>query len=195
MKYLKILLGILAMLYTTGIYSQNVLKEDPLNGPKTEFYPNGKVSRQYTLTNGVVNGIYKAFSEKGFLLSEQNMVEGIPQGIYKTFYENGQVQTETNMENGVPQGVSKEYYENGTLKKDSYLVGDHPLEYTGKSSLYFENGSLKNETTVEHGKLVFSISYDIQGRVVMEESEGRNVSYSYDTDGTKHTYINGVEQK
>ena len=194
MKHLKILLGVIFTIHTTEIYSQNEVKEDPLNGPKTEYYPNGKVSRQYTLTNGVVNGIYKAFSEKGFLLSVQNMVEGIPRGFYKTFFENGQVQMETNMENGVPQGVSKEYYENGTLKKDSNLFGD-PWEYTGKSSLYFENGSLKNETTLNHGKLVNSISYDIQGRVVMEESEGGNVSYTYDSDGRKHTYINGVEQK
>ena len=121
------------------------------------------------------------------------MVDGIPQGYYKTFYENGQVQTETDMENGVPQGASKEYYTDGTLKKDSYLTGD-PGEYSGNSTLYYEDGLVKNRTVVSRGELESSISYDKQGRVVSEEYKDRNISYTYDSDGKKHTFINGKEQ-
>jgi antitoxin component YwqK of YwqJK toxin-antitoxin module len=176
------------------LLAQNVDPDNPINGLKTEYYPNGKISRQYTVSDGVVNGLFKAFSEKGFLVSERNMVDGIPQGSYKTFYENGQVQSETNMEDGVPQGVSKEYYPDGTLKKDSYLTGD-PGEYSGNSTYYYEDGKLKNRTVVSRGELESSITYDKTGRVIFEDYKDRNISYHYDEDGKKHTYINGVEQK
>lgn len=177
----------------SGLNAQNIHPDDQLNGPKKEYYPNGTVSREYTIVNGVPNGTYKAYSEKGILIAEQHLVDGIQQGIQKTFFKSGQVQSETNYEKGVPQGMRKEYYNNGTLKSESYLTGD-PLELTGYTNLYYEDGKMKSASKVAMGRLVIAISYDREGRITSEQTEGQIISYWYDRDGNKHTSINGVEQ-
>jgi antitoxin component YwqK of YwqJK toxin-antitoxin module len=172
-----------------------ILQDDPLNGPKKEYYPSGKVCKEYILENGKISGSYKFFSEKGHLVSDQNFVDGEPNGYLKTYYENGQLKSEVNMKpDGDISGPSKEYFENGTLKKESNLTGD-PRAYSGKTTLYFEDGKLCKEITVSEGKLVIGISYDKEGRVTSEESDGKNISYWYENNGKKHTVINGVEQK
>jgi antitoxin component YwqK of YwqJK toxin-antitoxin module len=190
-------------LFLTGIFiffslvfgwAQNVTKEDPLNGPRKEYYPSGKLCKEYTVSDGVPNGLYKFYSEKGFLVAEQNLVEGIQQGIQKTFYENGQVESEMNYEKGIPQGLKKEYFNNGTLKSESFLTGE-PWEFTGYTTLYYEDGKKKAESKVSMGKLVIAITYDKEGRVTSEQTEGKIISYWYENDGKKHTSINGVEQK
>lgn len=150
--------------------AQNLKSDDPLNGPKKEYHANGKISREYIMTNGVPNGQYKSYSESGVLLSVQNLLDGIPHGIQKTFFENGKVRAEYNMENGKPKGITKEYFENGTLKSDSYLTGE-PWEYTGYTTLYFEDGRKKSESKVSMGKLVIAITYDKEGRGWIEPPE------------------------
>jgi antitoxin component YwqK of YwqJK toxin-antitoxin module len=167
--------------------------EDQLNGPRKEYYPNGKLCKEYILLNGIPDGPYKFYSEKGFLLAEQNLVEGIQHGIQKTYFENGQIESEINYENGVAQGFKKEYFKNGTLKSDSYLTGE-PWEYSGYTNLYYEDGAKKSESKVSMGKLIIAITYDNEGRVTSEQTEGKIISYWYDRDGKKHTSINGVDQ-
>jgi len=193
MKTAILVISILIAIGLKSLSAQNTSKEDPLNGKKIEYYPNGKMSKVYMLEKGQINGIYKSYNQNGFLVIEQEFFHGVPHGYYKTFFENGQVQSNSNFENGIPKGRSLEYYESGTLKKDSYLTGE-PWEYTGYTNLFYEDGRRQNETKVEKGKLVISISYDKQGRVTSEESEGSNISYWYEDNGKKHTIINGEAQ-
>jgi len=194
MKTAILVISILIAIGLKSLPAQNTSKEDPLNGKKIEYYPNGKMSKVYMLEKGQINGIYKSYNQNGFLVIEQEFFHGVPHGYCKTFFENGQVQSNSNYEKGIPKGRSLEYYESGTLKKDSYLTGE-PWDYTGYTNLFYEDGRRQNETKVEKGKLVISISYDKQGRVTSEESEGSNISYWYENNGKKHTVINGVEQK
>lgn len=194
MKTLLIILLIQLSFMKSGLNAQNSVHEDPLNGPKKEYYPNGKICKQYTLSDGKINGLYKYFSEKGFLISEQSYTDGLPNGLMKTFYESGTVKSESYYKDGLATGQSKEYYENGTLKSDSQLSGN-PWEYSGTTMLYFDTGTLNVKSIVENGKLVSAISYDKQGRVTSEEYEGKNISYWYEVNGKKHTIINGEEQK
>lgn len=194
MKTTILIISFLVTIGISGLYAQNVKVEDPLNGKKKEYYPNGKVSKEYMLEKGQINGIYKTYNEKGFLITEQEFFHGIPHGYYKTFFENGQKQSDSNFENGMPKGRSLEYYESGTLKKDSYLTGE-PWEYTGYTNLFYENGSRMSETKVDKGKLVISISYDTQGRVTNEETDGHSISYWYEKDtGKRHVIIDGKSQ-
>jgi len=195
MKALLLLVITFLSLGMGVLFAQDVTKEDPLNGPKTEYYPSGKICKQYTLADGKISGMYRYFSEKGFLVSEQNMTDGLPNGLMKTFYESGKVKSESMFKDGMATGYSKEYYENGNLKTDSQLSGN-PWEYTGTTMLYYDTGALNVKSIIENGKLVSAIHYDREGRVTMEESEGRNVSYWYENvTGKKHTVVNGVEQK
>lgn len=194
MKACKILIIIVLAILLQEVAAQNVKKEDVLNGAKTEYFPNGKIAKQYMMENGVLNGYYRTYSEKGFLLAEQNMVNGVTQGMVKTFDESGRLESETNMVDGVPQGDKKEYYKNGNLKSESYLTGN-PWEYTGHSTNYYEDGQVKSEGKVSMGKLIEAKTYDQKGRITSIQSEGKVISYWYETNGKKHTSVNGIEEK
>jgi len=177
----------------TELWAQNTNPDTALNGHKKEYYPNGKLSKEYTVENGVPNGIMKTYSEKGFIISEQKFVQGVPNGTMKTFYENGKIHHENNFTDGIPQGTSKEYYEDGTLKIISELTGE-PNEYSGYTNIYYETGLLKSESKIYQGKLLIAINYDKEGRVTSEEKDRNITSYWYEKDGKKHTIINGVPQ-
>lgn len=193
MKTILFFTFILLTISFTELRAQNANPDALLNGLKKEYYPNGKLSKEYTVENGVPNGIVKTYSEKGFIISEQKFEHGVPNGIMKTFYENGKIHYENNFVDGMPQGTSKEYYDSGTLKIDSYLTGE-PWAYSGLTNIYYENGSLKSESKFSEGKLMSAISYDKEGRVTSEQKEGQVISYWYEKDGKKHTLINGVPQ-
>ena len=194
MKTCGIIVFLVLALAVIDTTAQNAIGNDGLNGPKKEYYSNGKVSKEYTLENGQVNGVYKTYNEKGLLVSEQEFFHGLPHGYCRTFFENGQKQSDSNFENGIPTGKSLEYYENGTLKKDSYLTGE-PWEYTGSTTLFYEDGRIMSETTIGKGILKSSISYDRQGRVTSEERDGHSTSYWYEEGtGKKHTIIDGKPQ-
>ena len=167
--------------------------DDPLNGTKKVYYPNGKIMKEYILKNGKLDGSYKFYNESGNLLTDQNFRNGMPDGYLKSYYENGQLHAELNLKDGIPQGSSKEYYENGTLKKESNLTGE-PFELSGKSIIYFENGKVDTEITTSKGKLVYSISYDMEGRVTREDTEGKSITYWYENNGKRHVSINGYPQ-
>jgi len=164
------------------------------NGPKIEYYPNGKIMKEHNLSNGKVNGSYRFYNEKGQLVSDQILLDGIPQGYLRVYFENGQLQSETNFDDGKPSGPAKEYYENGNLKTESNFTGD-PWELTGQSTNYYEDGKIRSEATYSYGKLIKSITYDKQGRVIFEDTDGHSMSYWYENEtGKKHVSIDGVPQ-
>lgn len=172
------------------------LQDNPLNGPKREFYPNGKIMREYTLKDGKVDGSYKFYDQLGRLVSDQYYKDGEPNGYMKTFYPSGQIKSEGNMKPGGDiSGRSAEYYENGTLKSESMISGQMP-NFSSQAKIYSEDGKLKQEITVSNGEFVYSVSYDDQGRVTSEQKPGQIISYWYERDtGKRHVSINGVEQK
>jgi antitoxin component YwqK of YwqJK toxin-antitoxin module len=177
----------------TELRAQNTNQNVQLNGFKQDFHPNGKVQKEYYVSNGVVNGNVKTFTEEGVLTTEQNFVEGVQQGIQKTFYKNGKVHMETNMVNGQPQGLIREYFESGKTKYESSLTGN-PWEFSGQTRQFYENGYVRTESVLSMGKLESSITYDKEGRVIFEEKDGLSKSYSYDRDGKRHVSIDGKPQ-
>lgn len=169
--------------------------DDPLNGPKKEYYPNGKIMREYFLKDGKIEGSYKLYSTIGKLVSDQYFKDGEPNGYLKTYYESGQLKTEGNMKpDGDISGLSKEYYEDGTLRKESNFTGQAP-KFTGETKTYSKNGQLVNITTIAQGEFVYSVTYDGQGRVTWEDRPGQSIHYWYEEQtGKKHMSINGESQ-
>lgn len=161
-----------------------------LNGPKTEYYPNGRVARRYSVKDGVPQGSYKSYSDSGYIVADQSLVDGVPNGMTRTFYSSGQVRSEVNYIDGLPQGDTREFYENGNLKTESSFSGEMD-KLTGKSKSYYEDGGLKSESTMSQGEFVYAIMYDKEGRVTSEQKPGTIISYWYDNDGSKHTSVNG----
>lgn len=165
-----------------------------LNGEKRDLYPNGRNMRVYYMKNGKLDGPYKMFSESGDLVSEQQYKNGKPDGYLRTFYKNGHVKAETNFTEGVANGSGTEYYENGNLKAENKCSGDISTA-SCLLKFYYEDGKLMKETETSNGQVLKSTTYDREGRVTYEQTPGKTVSYSYDNDGTRHVFINGVEQK
>jgi len=165
-----------------------------LNGPKTDYHPNGQVARRYTVKDGVPDGSYKSYSDSGKIVSDQYLVDGLPNGITKTFYSNGNLRSEINYVNGLPQGESKEYYENGNIKSESMISGEMDRLST-RVKQYYEDGGLRSESMMSEGEFVYAITYDKKGRVTTEQKPGNIISYSYDNDGWKHTSINSEKCK
>ena len=194
MKPFKILSTIIFAVCFCHLSAQKVNDEDVLNGAKTEYFPNGKVAKQYMMVNGVLNGYYRTYSEKGFLQAEQTMVNGVIQGMVKAFDEEGRLESETNMVDGVPQGNKREFYKDGALKLESFMTGQ-PWEYSGHSTSYFEDGQVKSESKFSMGKLTEAKTFDKKGRLTSIQSEGNVISYWYENNGKKHTVVNGVEEK
>lgn len=172
----------------------SIFQDDPLNGPKKDYYPNGKICREYILDQGKINGSYKFYSEKGRLVSDQLYKDGVPNGYLRTYYENGQLKSEMNMKvGGDISGTSREFYEDGTLKSESNITGQAP-DFTSQIKEYRPNGQLQKEAAFSQGKFVYSITYDQQGRVIFEDKPGQSISYWYEENGKKHMSINGVPQ-
>lgn len=169
---------------------------DPLNGPKKEYYPNGKIMREYTLKEGKVEGSYKFYDELGRLVSDQYYQDGEPNGIVRTYYPSGQLKTVSSLKpEGDVSGPTQEYYDDGVLKSDGIISGKIPF-LSSQTKQYTRDGKLKSETTVSNGEFMYAVTYDDQGRVTSEQKPGNIISYWYERDtGKKHTVINGVEQK
>ena len=161
-----------------------------LNGPKTEYYPNGTVARRYSVKDGVPYGSYKSYSDSGHIVSDQYLVDGVPNGMTRTFYSNGQTRSEVQYVDGLPQGERKEFFENGNIKTESMCSGEMDrLSCQIKS--YYEEGGLKSESSTSNGEFVYSVTYDKEGRVTSEQKPGQVVSYWWDRDGAQHSSING----
>jgi antitoxin component YwqK of YwqJK toxin-antitoxin module len=163
-----------------------------LNGPKTDYHPNGKIARKYTVKDGVPYGSVKSYSDSGNIMIDQNFVDGIPNGSCVTYYSNGKVQSESNYVDGLPQGLRKEYYMNGNIKSEIDCTGEMD-NLTCSSKVYYENGGLRSESKMSNGELLSSVTYDDQGRIMSEQKPGSIVSYSYDRDGYKHMSVNGAK--
>ena len=161
-----------------------------LNGPKTEYYPNGKVAKKYKLKDGQIDGMYEFFSDSGFIVSSQAMKDGVPNGPLTAYFKNGKTQSVTNFKDGLPEGESVTYYPDGGTKSRSVCSGDLSKP-SCEIQNYYPNGTLQSESKSADGELVYAIKYDDQGRVTSEEKPGSNISYGYDKDGWKHTSING----
>lgn len=180
--------------YSDEVSFKTEKKEDfssTLNGPKTDYYPNGKVARKYTVKDGAPNGFVKSYSDSGNIIMEQNFVDGIPNGRCVTYYSNGQVESESSYVDGLPQGMRKEYYRNGNIKTEIDCTGEMD-NLTCTSKVYYESGGLRSESKSSGGELLSSITFDIQGRIMSEQKPGNIISYTYDNDGYKHTNINGA---
>ncbi|MEZ4841924.1 MAG: hypothetical protein R2821_10570 [Flavobacteriaceae bacterium] len=116
---------------------------DPDNGKKTDYYYDGTVKAEYTLTNGKINGTLKVYNENGTIKRTGNFTNGLENGLFKEYDESGNLDAEYTMTNGKKNGILK-IYEDGKLSysntfKDDSKNGQH-IEYyyndeTGKLQL------------------------------------------------------------
>lgn len=126
----------ITLIKKAGIY-------DPDNGKKTDYYYDGTVKAEYTLTNGKINGTLKVYNENGTIKRTGNFANGLENGLFKEYDKSGNLEAEYTMTNGKKNGVLK-IYEDGKLSYSSTVKDDSK---NGKHIEYYYN----NET----GKLQF----------------------------------------
>jgi antitoxin component YwqK of YwqJK toxin-antitoxin module/Tfp pilus assembly protein PilF len=89
-------------------------KEYLVDGPRTLYYPNGKVYVAGQRLNGDEHGEKKIYYPDGKLMKEENYVEGKLHGLIKLYNQNGVLLFEQNYYLGSLHGSSK-YYTAGKL--------------------------------------------------------------------------------
>ncbi len=121
-------------------------------GSLKSFFPNGKLSRQCTYSDGKTNGQDIIYYINGQIRSVDTSSYGIIEGISNEYYEDGKLKSSFNYLHDNVNGVAKEFYKNGTLKKEmNFLNGvSH-----GLTKYYDDKGELIKTMTYYYGKLIF----------------------------------------
>jgi antitoxin component YwqK of YwqJK toxin-antitoxin module len=120
-------------------------------GEVKAFFPNGKVSRECTYTDGVKNGPEMLYYSNGQLRSIDTMAYGNSEGLTKEYYANGKLKSVYNYKTDNTNGVCREFSDKGILKKEITLVNgvNH-----GPEKYYDEGGKLAKTMWYYYGKLI-----------------------------------------
>ena len=139
-----------------------------------ETFPDGKLSRVYTLQKGteIREGMSVSYHPNGKVAIEAPYKNGKLDGEFKSYYESGKPWQTIGYKNGVEEGASIDYYEDGRQKKreiykDGVLNGESEewnerglvwrrIPYVngqihGVAKIFDDLGALKEEMTFEYG--------------------------------------------
>lgn len=130
----------------------NSKKTIPIDGKfiDKQYYPNGKLSAEYSYLNGALSGISKQYYEDGELNAELNYENNVLNGKSIFYFGDGKVSKEVDYVDGKEDGVYKEYFSNGRLHLEIKYAQGKRDEYFRE---YFQNGQLKYAESYLNGKL------------------------------------------
>ncbi len=103
------------------------------------------------------NGIIKYKYPNGRIKKEVSYIDNILDGTSYEYYENKYLKAEINYSQGVLNGWQREYYASGLLKHE-YFVSFGIRN--GLEKTYYKNGALKEVRKFEAGELIKSIKFD-----------------------------------
>ena len=92
------------------------------NGKMTTYYPNGGVERIDFFKSDTLNGESIFFFKSGSISKKINYKNGAPNGDYKFFFKNGILAEEGYLFNGYRKGLLQQYYPSGNLHFKSYVI-------------------------------------------------------------------------
>lgn len=93
-------------------------EEVPYSGRITEHHPNGQLSSEMTVVNGLPDGLAQRWYENGQLMGKLAFVHGKPEGLNHWWHENGQLMLESTYNNGKGVGVYRKWHEDGRLEAE-----------------------------------------------------------------------------
>lgn len=139
--------------------------KENIEGIKTGYYPNGKVSEKETYTDGDLNGLVHTFFMNGKLQRELSYKAGEKDGFYTEWYAHGAKEEEGWFVDGELEGLWKNYGKDGKLvSSTNYLNG----EFHGALTRYHPNGQTSQESFYKNGLIEKIIQYDTLGSVIHE---------------------------
>lgn len=181
--------------------AENVVCKDKddktIYGRIVEYFPNGKIYRDFYVKDGVLHGAYEMFYENGKKHKYIPHVNGRFEGLARQWYENGNIQSEHNYKNGKMYGLRKEYYDTGILR-DEMNYKNAKLEGIWKH--YTKEGKLDYENNYKDGKVERGKTYSKNGKSYTEYEDKKNADgdnlqtqYEYNEYGilvSKSTFTN-----
>ncbi len=99
------------------IMTRENYKAGKLHGPKTVYYPDGRVAEETTYKEGLLHGENKYYAPNGTLLKALNYANDKMEGLAVYYDEFGKKSIEGNYKDDKKHGVWK-YYTNGKLDRE-----------------------------------------------------------------------------
>lgn len=194
----KGIVGPYELFYLCGALKENrnYNKEGKREGPGKAYYPNGKLSTEFSYKEDSLHGRFIEWYESGIKMAEEELVNGKPSEKYTSYYWNGKINSTGNYENGKANGVWTYYHENGRLRKKGSFVGDKAI---GQWDTYNKNGELEekiiygdqgdfdaDEYYYDEGKLHYSLrsKKDAVISLTYYDKNGKEISALGNTEGT-----------
>lgn len=100
------------------------------------------------IVNGQPDGVITEYYKDGKKSKEENYKEGELHGIKTLYFSNGKIAFEDYYANGEREGISKAYHENGNLWIEGYYSNG---DYNGEVKIYDENGKLEKVELYKNG--------------------------------------------
>ncbi|TDX01721.1 tetratricopeptide repeat protein [Dinghuibacter silviterrae] len=145
-----------------GAYSFKGDKE----GVYTYFYPTGEVSGRSVYKAGALDGPRVNYYRDGRLEDSIQYAEGQEQGYYAYYYENGRVRQEGWYDAGERTGPYREYDAFGHLTSESFFVNG---EQNGLATNYAPNGRKTIEFRYRTGWPVHITEWDTAGGLLQDK--------------------------
>jgi len=136
---------------------------DP-NGYNTFFYPNGTISSEGNMRNGLPDGYWKTYFENGQLKSEGNRAEFKLDGSWIFYNEEGLKQSLLTYAEDKKNGEEFIYGEDGNVIEKYFNIED---EKNGEAIFFYNSGEVYKtvnfENNIEEGK---GFEYAKDGRII-----------------------------
>jgi len=169
MKSRIILFGFLLLFTIANVWAQEEMVK---NGYTKVYYPNGKVSSEGMMKNGLPDGYWKTYFPTGVIKSEGNRRNHMLDSIWVFYNEMGDTLQKVDFVMGKRNGYVTEYkYQDiqdpmrrGTIVSRELYVND---KRAGKSYYYYETGQLKEVVDyLDNKKNGNYVEYDRKGNVI-----------------------------
>jgi antitoxin component YwqK of YwqJK toxin-antitoxin module len=120
-----------------------------LQGPVTEWDPDGKKTSEGAFKDGLPDGVARAWSPPAVLRRECSWANGKPNGSWKSFFPDGKPETQLTMSDGRAEGQVLHWWPNGRKREELTLANELP---EGVRREWSEEGVLLSETTYSDGR-------------------------------------------
>jgi len=125
------------LMFFTVAYSQNTIQK---NGFTKFYYPDGRISSEGILKNGVPDGYWKSYHENGLIKSEGNRKNFELDSLWKFYNQEGKLLIEIFYKSGKKNGIKITYLDKETIKENFRSDVKE-----GFSRYYYPDGKIKQE--------------------------------------------------
>ena len=111
------------------------------SGLLKSYLPNGQLSSQVSVKNGLKHGPFTRWYPNGELAAEGSYKKGQLSGTFQEWYENGKLRRATTMRKGIRSKTETLWYEEGVKKAEIGLSSSSDV-LNGRTQAWFANGNL-----------------------------------------------------